>query len=61
VAWWLRALAALAEDPGFPTPTEVYGPPFRPLPGDPAPSSGLLGHQACKWYTNTHVVKTTYV
>lgn len=53
--------AALAEDPGFPVPTQVYRPPIRPLPGDLAASCGLLGHQACKWYTDTHTDKTTYV
>lgn len=33
-------------------------PSITPVPGDLTPSSGVLGHQAHKWYTDTHVDKT---
>ena len=44
MAWWLRTLVALAEDPGL-APNLIL-------------SSGLLKYQACTWYTDMHAGKT---
>lgn len=46
-----RVLVALTEDPGSQLP-------MTPVPGDPAPPSGLHPHQACMWDTDTQTSNT---
>ena len=51
MAQWLRALVALAEDPGSVRSTHMMSHKcLLPVPGDLMPSSRLFWHRTCTWY-----------
>ena len=56
MAQQLKLLASLPVDAGSILSTQVaaHNSLVIPVPGDQMPSSGLLQHQACTWYTNIH-------
>ena len=58
----VQALVALEEDPGSVPSSEpkVHNHlSVTPVPGDPTPSFGLHGQQACMLDTNIHASKTS--
>lgn len=57
MAKWLRALVALPEVPSLVPSTHASGsqPPVTPAPGDPAPSSVLVGtHTQVETFKHKH-------
>jgi hypothetical protein len=56
MAQQLKLLASLPVDAGSILSTQVaaHNSLVIPVPGDQMPSSDLLQHQACTWYTNIH-------
>lgn len=60
MAWWFRALAAVAEDPGSVprTNTASHDDLLTPAAGDPMSSSGLQALDMHTIQTYTHVGKT---
>lgn len=59
-AWWLRALADLADNPsaGSPQPHGSAQPSLTPVPWAPTLSSGLRGHQTRPQCTHHGASKT---
>lgn len=58
MAQQLGVLATLAKDPGS-VPRNHMGTVCNSSFSDPK-TSGLQGHQACKWYTYIHTGKNTH-